>query len=98
MLVDAIMATVPRASDSVANFPSLLTVRNSGNVTNDFVAGDNWEAISKRSILDARIGVADAAGNGLNEDFAGRWVLEFDIFEDEGRAFLFEDGGFVGLW
>jgi len=98
LFADAIVSSVSWASNSVADFPSLLTVRNSGDVANYFVAGNNWEAIPKSSILDARIRVADATGDGLDEDLAGGWLLEFEVFEDEGRVFLFEDGGFVYLW
>jgi hypothetical protein len=61
------------------------------------MARDNWEAISECAALHTSLGVADTTGKDLDENFASSWLLELDVFEDEGCVFLFENGGFVRL-
>ena len=46
------MTTVPRASDSVALLPSLLRGWHSGNLTDDFVAWNDWEAVAEGAHAD----------------------------------------------
>jgi len=41
------VAAVPWSTDAVAFFPSLLGRRNGSDLTDDFVAWDNWKAIAE---------------------------------------------------
>ena len=97
LLADGIVPSVPWAADSFADFPPLLALWDCHYFADYFVARNNWEAVSERSILDVYFGVADTCCEDFDEDFTGRRHLEFDVLEDEGRIGLFENRSFVGL-
>jgi len=42
--------------------------------------------------------MAYSACDDLDQNLAGRWVLERDIFDGNWCVLLLEDSGFVGLW
>jgi hypothetical protein len=52
---------MPASSYSVTDFPFLLSFTNCDNITNTFVAGNDWEAVAKSSMLGSSVGVADTA-------------------------------------
>lgn len=43
LLADSIMSTVPWSADSILNLPSFLALTDSDNITNYFVARDDWK-------------------------------------------------------
>lgn len=54
-----VMASMPRAPNSVALLPSLLGVWNSSNFTDDFVTWDHWQWVAKALHADNGIGMAN---------------------------------------
>jgi len=54
-----------------------------------------WGTVGLR--LRKRIGVADTAGEDLDEDLAFLRVLGLDLFDNQRSTLLLEEGGLVGL-
>jgi hypothetical protein len=51
---------MPRSPNPISNLPFMLTLPDSGDVSDDLVTGDYREGIPKRTVLDPRVGVADS--------------------------------------
>jgi hypothetical protein len=98
LLADAVMSAMPWASNSITDLPALLTVWDCGHIANYLMAGDDWEAVPKGSVLDAGVGVTDTAGENFDQYFTGGWLLELEVFKGKGSIFLLYDGSFIGLW
>lgn len=60
------MTTVPRASNALSNLPFRLCFWHGSNLADDFVAGDDREAVSKQTVADSVIGMADTTGENLD--------------------------------
>lgn len=54
----AIVTAVPWPADAVADFPRFLRIRDSDDVADDFVAGDDGEAVAEHPVLYGGVGVA----------------------------------------
>jgi hypothetical protein len=92
------MATMPRAANSIANLPSLLTLTNRDDVANDLMTRYDRERIAKGAGLDCSIGMADSCSENLNEDLAYLWGFESNVLQGERGIGLLEDGDLVALW
>jgi hypothetical protein len=63
-----IMTTMPRRTNSISHLPTLLRVRNGGDLAYHFMSRHNREAITEYALLNGRIGVADTASQHLDQD------------------------------
>jgi hypothetical protein len=61
LLASLVVATVPRAADTIALLPSLLGLWDGSDLTNDLMTRNDGEAIAKAALLDNTIRVADSA-------------------------------------
>jgi hypothetical protein len=75
------MATMPRSSNSVANLPFLLGVRDGSDLTNDLVTGDDRKAVAEQAMTDGVIRVTNTASEHLDQHLSrvsyspAQWVV-----------------------
>lgn len=91
------MAAVPGAADSLAGGERLDALADLDDVADNLVAGRAGEDVAHMAGGNGNVGEADAAGEDLDEDFAGAGALKLDILEVERGALFAHDGGLVGL-
>ena len=92
-----VVARVEGAADALAE----LEVGHAGaeldDVADDLVARDAREHVAHAARRGGDVRVADAAGEDLDEDLAGRGVLQLDVLEGEGPVGLAHHDGLVRL-
>lgn len=62
------MPTVPRTSNSVANFPLLLTIPDCDYIANSFMSRNSRKCVAKHCVLDGIVGVADTTSENLHKN------------------------------
>jgi hypothetical protein len=89
--------SVPSAAQPVADAELRHAFAERDHVSDELVAGDPWPRRSHVALLEAVVGIADPAGQDLEEDLAGAGVLEFHILDLERRTGGGDNGGLESL-
>ena len=92
----------PRHADAVAFLHDRHARSDGGDAPDAFMAGNERERGLHRpvAVCGVEIGVADAAGLGLDQDLAGAGRGNVPLPQDQRLSELFDDGGvhFAGHW
>lgn len=85
------MTAMPASTDTVANFPLLLTFPNRNYSSNDLMARDARKRFAKLALLEEAIGVTNATSLHLDQDLAGLGRRNRDLFDLPRRAGFLDD-------
>ena len=61
-----------------------------------FVAENRGRHHRVEAVDEVEVAVADATGDGANEDFVRHGLVDFDLFDGQGLVGAMENGGFHG--
>lgn len=89
---------MPGAANALSNRQACHSLANLNNIAHHFMAGHAGEDGPKVTLSEGNIGVADAAGEDLDENLARAGALELYVDELQWRPGGLGDDSFVGLW
>jgi len=89
------LTSVPRPAHTLAALEAGDAVADLHHIADDFMAGHTGEQRPHVSLLECGVGVADAAGDDLDENLAGAGVLEVHVDELERLAGPLDHEGLV---
>lgn len=75
---------MPCSTNPVTDFPTFLGSRNSYNLAHSLMTGHSWEAVAEASVLNSKVGVANATGKNFSKNLSGQVsTRSLDAFEVE---------------